>query len=72
MIPFVKLFYRSPEVGAQTQIMLAVETAVETVTGKYFVGCLEKESSDKSKDESMARWLWVESLKLTGLDVVEK
>lgn len=71
MTPFVKLFYRSPEVGAQTQIMLAVES-IETITGKYFVGCLEKESSEKSKDESMARWLWVESSKLTGLDVVEK
>jgi hypothetical protein len=54
MKPIVKLFYKSPHDGAQTQIMLAVEPELQNVTGKYFVGCKEANTSD----DEMAKWLW--------------
>jgi hypothetical protein len=72
MTPIMKLFYKSPENGAQTQIMLSIEPQLEKITRKYFSGCKEKESSGKSKDEELASWVWMESAKLTGLEVAEK
>lgn len=52
--------------------MLAIEPEVGTTSGKYFVSCLQKEPSAKSEDRDLAKWLWVESVKLTGLEVAEK
>uniref|UniRef100_A0A1B0GM47 Short-chain dehydrogenase n=1 Tax=Phlebotomus papatasi TaxID=29031 RepID=A0A1B0GM47_PHLPP len=34
--PFLKLFFKTPRSGAQTQIRLAVDPVLEDVTGKYF------------------------------------
>lgn len=67
MTPLKKLFYKSPKSGAQTQIMLAVEPELEKVTGKYFVGCNEKQPSSKAQDDECANWLWEKSLTMTGL-----
>ena len=72
MKPIVRLFYKTPEQGAQTQIMLAVEPELEKVTGKYFVGCKETEPSNKAKDDSMAEWLWNKSQEMTGLEIIAK
>ncbi|CRK88329.1 CLUMA_CG002108, isoform A [Clunio marinus] len=58
MTPLKKLFYKSPENGAQTSIMLAVEPELEKVSGKYYETCQESTSSEKSKDDEMAAWLW--------------
>lgn len=71
MAPFVALFYKKPEAGAQTTIMLSVEPEVAKITGKYFVSSLEKEPSDKAKDDEMAKWLWKRSQDLTGLEEAE-
>lgn len=67
MVVVMKLLYRTIEFGKQTQIMLCVEPDLEKVTGKYFVDCKEKEPKDHAKDEEMAKWLWDESEKITGL-----
>lgn len=69
IVPIKKLFYKSPEQGAQTSIMLAVEPQLEKTTGMYFVGCLLKEPSDDSKDDEMAEWLWNKSKEMTKFDV---
>lgn len=69
MKPIMKLFYKSPINGAQTQIMLAVEPELEKVTGKFFMGCKEVEPSDKVKDDEVTKWLWKHSENLTGLNV---
>lgn len=67
--PIKKLFYKNPEHGAQTSVMLAVEPELEKVTGKYFVDCKEGELSNKAKDDDTAQWLWKKSQEMTGLEV---
>ena len=67
MTPVMKLFYKTPEGGAQTQIMLAVEPELEKTTGKFFNACVIKESSAKSQDDALADWLWDHSTELTKL-----
>lgn len=69
IVPIKKLFYKSPEAGAQTSILLAVEPELEKTTGLYFVGCLLKEPSDDSKDDETAEWLWEKSKEMTKFNV---
>lgn len=58
-------FERTPERGAQTAIYLASASAVESVTGKYFVDCKQKRSSKQSYDVAIQQRLWQVSQKLT-------
>jgi retinol dehydrogenase 12 len=67
MYPIVKFFYRSIEYGAQTQIMMSVEPQLKIVSGKYFVGCAEKEISARARDDALGKWLWSCSENLTKL-----
>lgn len=67
MYPIVKIFYRSIETGAQTQIMLSIEPQLEKVTGKFFIKCAEKETSAEARDDELGKWLWDHSEKLTKL-----
>jgi NAD(P)-dependent dehydrogenase (short-subunit alcohol dehydrogenase family) len=60
-------FMKSPESGARTQIYLASSPEVEGVTGKYFMDLKEARSSAESQDANIARRLWEESAKMTGL-----
>lgn len=69
MTPIRKFFYKTPEQGAQTQIMLAVEPELEKITGKYFTNCKQTDPSNKAKDDEIADWLWTKSLEMTGLEV---
>lgn len=62
-----QFFYKSPESGAQTQIRLAVDPELETVSGKYFENCHVKMEADKAVDDEMAAWLWTMSEKWTKL-----
>lgn len=68
MAPIYKIFCKTPEVGCQTIVMLAVEPQLENVSGKYFTDCREKEPSHEAKNDETASWLWEHSLKITGLD----
>lgn len=69
MFPFVKILYKPPSVGAQTAVMLAVEPELEKTSGKYFVGCVEKEPSANAKDDTnMGAWLWKHSKEVTNLE----
>jgi NAD(P)-dependent dehydrogenase (short-subunit alcohol dehydrogenase family) len=63
----MKLFYRTPEHGAETQVMLAIDPIVKGVTGKFYVNCEEREPSKEAQDDETACWLWEESVKLTKL-----
>lgn len=51
-------YYRTPRAGAQTQIRVSVDAALETVTGRYFDDCREKRMADRAYDEETAEWLW--------------
>jgi NAD(P)-dependent dehydrogenase (short-subunit alcohol dehydrogenase family) len=63
----IKLVTISPEKGAETSIYLASSPAVETVTGKYFIRCVEARASAEAQDDDVARHLWAESARLTHL-----
>lgn len=61
-------FYKTPKSGAQTQIRLAVDPELSTVTGKYFDNCKVKEEGVKAQDNEMAEWLWRTSAEWTQLN----
>jgi len=54
--------------GAETSIYLASSPEVTGTSGKYFAKKKEKKSSKESYDESVAKRLWNESAKLTGVE----
>jgi NAD(P)-dependent dehydrogenase (short-subunit alcohol dehydrogenase family) len=55
--------FSSPEEGAITSIYLCLSDEVEGVTGKYWHGHSEAESSDMAKNPDLASKLWDLSLK---------
>ncbi len=67
MYKIVRLFFASPEQGAETSIYLSTSPEVEKVTGKYFIKKTPAASSPESYDEEIARRLWKVSEELTGL-----
>lgn len=64
---FFRHMGKSQEEGARTAVYLASSPEVEGVTGKYFSNCREKESSNSSHDQALAKRLWEMSERLTGL-----
>ena len=66
LIRFLRLFFISPEQGADTIIYLASSPEVETTTGQYFVKRRVKEPSTAARDDTAARRLWIESDKLAS------
>jgi len=60
-------FFKTPWEGAQTQIRLAVDPELETVTGKYFSDCKEKAPSSAARNDETAKWLYEKSLQLVNL-----
>jgi NAD(P)-dependent dehydrogenase (short-subunit alcohol dehydrogenase family) len=67
MYKMVRLFFASPERGAETSIYLSTSPEVEKVSGKYFIKKTPVESSPESYDEEIARRLWKVSEELTSL-----
>jgi NAD(P)-dependent dehydrogenase (short-subunit alcohol dehydrogenase family) len=61
------VFFKDPEVGAETPTYLASSPEVETVTGKYFKNKEQIQSCDEAYDEAIAKRLWDVSTELTGL-----
>jgi len=67
----IKAFTLSPEKGAETSIYLATSPEVEGVSGKYFEKKREARISAIAQDDELARRLWDESARLTGLEKAE-
>ncbi|CAH1791843.1 unnamed protein product [Owenia fusiformis] len=61
-------FTKSSKDGAQTTIYLAVASDVETVSGKFFVECAEKEVTENACNDDLAKKLYGKSLEWTGLN----
>ncbi|XP_070505099.1 retinol dehydrogenase 12-like [Chironomus tepperi] len=61
-------FGKTPMEGAQTQIRLAVDPELETVTGKYFSDCNVSKTSPDADDSEIAKWLWMKSSELVKLN----
>ena len=57
-----------PEVPSKTILFLAAEDAVVQSPSVYWHECKPKKPSRAAGDESLARRLWIESCKLTGVD----
>lgn len=60
-------FFKNSKDGAQTTIFAALDPDLEKVTGKYFSDCKIKSVAHAGRDSEMAKWLWNESEKWTGL-----
>jgi retinol dehydrogenase-14 len=67
MYRLVRLFFQSPEKGAETSVYLASSAEAAGSTGKYFIKKRAVASSPESYDEGVARRLWATSAHLTGL-----
>lgn len=63
-----KPFMISARKGAATSIYLASSPDVMGTSGRYFARRKEKRSSKESYDEAVAKRLWEESARLTGLE----
>ena len=66
-VKFSNLFFKSPEVGAETSLYLASSPEVEGITGKYFAKKREKRSSKESYNKEYAKRIWEISEELTDL-----
>ena len=66
MSKLLRPIMRSPEVGARTPIFLAIDPAVATVTGGYFVNCRQRKSTAITYDRMIAEKLWEISERLTS------
>nr|XP_002132183.1 retinol dehydrogenase 12-like isoform X1 [Ciona intestinalis] len=68
MNPFMKMFWKSPEYGAQTTIYCSVAPELLNVTGKYFSDCAIAYESGEAKSKRNAVKLWNISCELTGIN----
>ncbi len=64
-------FFKSPTDGARTSVFLASDSAIERVTGRYFIDCEPAQPSTAAKDDDAARRLWRISAELAGLETTE-
>ncbi|XP_038660111.1 retinol dehydrogenase 13-like isoform X1 [Scyliorhinus canicula] len=65
--PFFLFLVKSPRLGAQPSIYLAVAEELEGISGKYFDVNKQKDPAPQALDEETARRLWEISAKLVGL-----
>lgn len=65
--PFSWLFMKTPRLGAQTVIHVAVDPSLKGVSGKYFSNCKEIDPSPQAENEDFAKRLWLISEKWTKL-----
>jgi len=66
-----QLFAKTVDVGALTQLYVATDPDLESVTHKYFANCAIKGSSSASENKDSQKKLWEVSLQLTGLNKEE-
>lgn len=64
----VKLFFQSPEKGAQTTLYLATSNDVAPVTGQYFFKKKVQPLAANALDNEVAEKLWHLSVQLTGIE----
>ncbi|KAF4086238.1 hypothetical protein AMELA_G00103960 [Ameiurus melas] len=62
-----KLFFLTPEGGAQTTLHCALQEGLEPLSGRYFTSCTLDEVSDMARDDGLAKKLWEVSERMCGL-----
>lgn len=70
-LSLIRMFFKTPEQGAQTSIYLATSDEVASVSGKYFMDCKEASLTAEIQDAQRAKTLWEESIKMVGLGSVD-
>lgn len=63
-----KCFFKTPEQGCQTTVMLAVDEQLAKVSGKYFSDCRESSVSASASDMNRAKKLWEISERMVKLE----
>ncbi|XP_034253535.1 retinol dehydrogenase 11-like isoform X2 [Thrips palmi] len=63
----MKLWIKTPVQGAQTSIYCAVDEEVASQSGLYYSDCHVTEPARRARNPEVARRLWEESVRLTGL-----
>ncbi|XP_053476613.1 retinol dehydrogenase 13-like [Ictalurus furcatus] len=66
--PFFYLLIKSPELGAQPSVYLAVAEELTSVSGRYYDVMKEKEPAPQALDQEVAVKLWDISASLVGLE----
>uniref|UniRef100_UPI00398F8C49 retinol dehydrogenase 13-like isoform X1 n=2 Tax=Pristiophorus japonicus TaxID=55135 RepID=UPI00398F8C49 len=66
--PAFLLLVKSPHLGAQSSIYLAVAEELDGISGKYFDVMKQKDPAPQALDDEAARRLWEMSAKLVGLE----
>lgn len=73
VIALVRIFHKTAEEGAQTQIYAAVDPDLETVSGKYFQDCRESRCiAAEATNLTIAELLWNQSAELVNLTKSER
>lgn len=67
LLSCVKLFWASPEKGAEPPVWLATHPDVQGISGTYYNKTEEMELADNAKDEKLRKVLWEKSLELVDL-----
>ena len=55
---FLKLFFRSPDKGAETSLYLCTSDDVASVSGEYFADCKQTRAKPWGRDDAAAEQLW--------------
>ena len=69
VIRAAKLFAISPQKGADTIVHLASSPEAAGSSGGYFYKCLPATPTAEARDDAAAARLWVESVRITGIDL---
>ena len=69
VIRAAKLFAISPQKGADTVVHLASSPEAAGSSGGYFYKCLPATPTAEARDDAAAARLWVESVRITGIDL---
>ncbi|EDV36908.1 uncharacterized protein Dana_GF13190 [Drosophila ananassae] len=65
--PVYWVFFKTPKSGAQTTLFAALDPKLENVSGQYFSDCKPTSVGSNAKNEKVAKFLWEESEKWTGM-----
>ncbi|KAL1433662.1 hypothetical protein MTO96_012485 [Rhipicephalus appendiculatus] len=71
LLPFAVFAVRTPEQGCQSIVDCAVNEEYEQHSGKFYYNCRPEKLESVALDDDLARKVWAESEKLTGVMSVD-
>ncbi|KAH8277840.1 hypothetical protein KR018_008509 [Drosophila ironensis] len=69
--PFVWIFFKTAKSGAQTTLYAALDPSLKNTSGQYFSDCRSTSVASAARDDEVAKFLWEESEKWTGIAVTK-